>query len=111
MGRWSKNKYLRYCSPTPKMVIFGGLLLIIADFVKTTEILLLFITQELRIDRNIDFSVIIKVLLYSSALIFVITILEHIFRSNKRNIMYMVRKSLCDSSFGNPLHLVDGEIV
>lgn len=110
MGRWSKNKYLRYCSPTPKMVIFGGLLLIIAGFVKTTEILLLVITQELRIDRNIDFSVIIKALLYSSALIFVITILEHIFRINKRNIMYMVRKSLCDSSFGNPLHLVDGEI-
>lgn len=110
MGRWSKNKYLRYCSPTPKMVIFGGLLLIIAGFVKTTEILLLVITQELRIDRNIDFSVIIKVLLYSSTLIFVITIFEYIFRSNKRDIMYMVRKSLCDSSFGNPLHLVDGEI-
>lgn len=110
MGRWSKNKYLRYCSPTPKMVVFGGLLLITAGFVKTTEILLLVITQELRIDRNIDFSAVIKVLLYSSALVFVIAIFENIFRSNKRNIMYMVRKSLCDSSFGNPLHLVDGEI-
>lgn len=65
------------------MVIFGGLLLIIAGFVKTTEILLLVITKELRIDRNIDFYVIIKVLLYSSALIFVITILEHIFRSSQ----------------------------
>lgn len=110
MGRWSKNKYLRYCSLTPKMVVFGGLLLITAGFVKIIEIFLLVITHELQVDRNIDFSVMIKSLLYGAVLIFVIAILENIFRSDKRSIMYMVRKSLCDSSFGNPLHLVDGEI-
>ena len=60
MSRWSKDKYLRYCSPTPKMIIFGVVLLCITGFVKVMEILAIIITKELHKDININLSNIIE---------------------------------------------------
>lgn len=110
MGRWSRDKYLRYCSPTPKIILFGVLLLFLTGLVRVVEILVLSITQELHINTDVDFSNVIMVLLFVSASAFIFAILEYAVRSNRRNIKYIVRKRLCASSFGNPLHLRDGEI-
>ena len=110
MGRWSKDKYLRYCSPTPKMIIFGVVLLSITGLVKVLEILATIITKELHKDININLSNIITCLLYCSLLIFAVSIIEYLLRSDRRNIKYIIRKALCDTSYGNPLNLREGEV-
>lgn len=110
MSRWSKDKYLRYCSPTPKMIIFGVVLLCITGLVKVMEILAIIITKELHKDININLSNIIECLLYCSLLIFAVSIMEYVLRSDRRNIKYIIRKALCDTSFGNPLNLREGEV-
>ena len=110
MSRWSKDKYLRYCSPTPKMIIFGVVLLCITGLVKVMEILAIIITKELHKDININLSNIIECLLYCSLLIFAVSIMEYMLRSDRRNIKYIIRKALCDTSFGNPLNLREGEV-
>lgn len=110
MGRWSRDKYLQYCSPTPKITLFGVLLLFLAGLARVVEILALCISQKLHINANVDFSNVIMLLLFFSAFVFIFAILECAVRSNRRNIKYIVRKRLCASSFGNPLHLRDGEM-
>lgn len=110
MSRWSKDKYLRYCSPTPKMIIFGVVLLCITGVIKVFELLAIIIMEELHTNVNVDFSGVIACLLYCSLLIIICSILEYVLRSDRRNIKYIVRRRLCASSFGNPLHLRDGEV-
>lgn len=110
MSGWRRDSYLRYCSPTPKILLFGVVLLILAGLVKLIELFALSITKQLRFDVVVDFSNILSLVLSLSAFVFLIAILERILRGNKRNIMYIVRKRLCASCYGNPLRLREGEI-
>lgn len=110
MSGWRRDSYLRYCSVTPKILLFGVVLLVLAGLIKVVELLTLRITKQLRLDIVIDFSNIIVLILLLSVFVFLLTILERIFRSNKRNIMYILRKRLCAVCYGNPLRLKEGEI-
>ena len=110
MRVWCKDRYLRYCSPTPKMIIFGVVLLCITGMLKVLEILALIINKELHTNINIDLSNIIDCLLYCSLLTFIFSIMEYALRGDERNMKYIIRKTLCDSSFGNPLNLREGEV-
>lgn len=110
MSGWRKDKYLRYCSPTPKMIILGVSLLCVSGLIKLVEILAMIVMYEIHADTNIDFSKAVECLMYSSLMIFALSILEYALRSDRRSIKYIVRKALCDSSFGNPLNLRDGEV-
>ncbi len=110
MSCWRRDSNLRYCSPTPKILLFGAVLLLLAGLFKVFEMLAVSIVSQFDNVVIIDLSKTIIILLALSGLSFLTAILENIFRSPKRNIKYMVRKSLCDFRFGNPLHLRDGEI-
>lgn len=110
MGGWRKDSYLRYCSPTPKISIFGGVLLLFAGLIKIFEYIVISVCGLLRRSTDVDFSSAVILFIAISALVFTVAFLEYAFRSNKRNIMYIVRKILCASCFGNPLKLREGEI-
>ena len=110
MNGWRRNSYLRYCSPTPKIILFGAVILFFAGLIKVFEFLAMCITKLLRINILLDFTNIIAVFLALSAFVILLAILERIFRGSERDIKYIVRKRLCAVSFGNPLHLREGEI-
>ena len=110
MSGWRKDVYLRYCSPTPKMCIFGGVLLLLAGLTKIFEYAAVTLCGMLQADIKIDFWYGIIFFLGSAAFIFAVALIEYLTRSNKRHIKYIVRQGLCASCFGNPLHLKDGEL-
>ena len=76
------------------MIIFGVVLLCITGLVKVMEILAIIITKELHKDININLSNIIECLLYCSLLIFAVSIMEYVLRSDRRNIKYIIRRAL-----------------
>lgn len=110
MKAWSKDAHLRYGSPTAKIILFAVGALLLALVVKGAEIAVNKI--HIFIGRNSvsDYRLIYDYALVISVIVFVIATSEHLLRSNSRRILYLVRKRLCDSFYGNPLHLVDGEI-
>ena len=111
MNRWSRDKYLQYCSPTPKIILFGVLLLLFIGGVKVVEIVILRIVQKGHIKADVDSFSNIYLLFFSSSLCsFAFAVIEYVVRSDRRNIKYLIRKQLCMACFGNPLHLKDGEI-
>ena len=110
MGGWRKDSYLRYCSPTPKIMLFGGFLLLLAGLIKIFEYIVFSVCGLLQLDKDIDFTDAIIFLISISALIFVIALIEAVSRGNKKNIKYIVRQAICASCYGNPLNLREGEI-
>lgn len=110
MSGWRKDAYLRYCSPTPKIIISGGSFLLLAGLTKIFEYAAVILCGMLHSDVKIDFTYGIVFFLVSAAFIFIIAIIEYFTRSNKRHIKYIVRQRLCASCFGNPLHLKEGEL-
>lgn len=107
---WRRDAHLRYCSPTPKIIIFGVVLLLFAGLTKAFEFVVLSVIKQFHFDASVDFSNVIMLLVGLSAFVILFAILERIFRSSKRDIKYIIRKRLCDASYGNPLSLKDGEI-
>lgn len=110
MGRWHKDAYLRYCSPTPKILLFGVVLLSFTGVLKLIETLALMIVNQLRLRIAIDFTNAITFFLLFSIVVLFFSIIERILRSKRRDIKYVIRKGLCASCFGNPLNLHEGEI-
>lgn len=110
MSGWRKDAYLRYCSPTPKIILFGGVLLLFAGLTKLFEKAAVTLCGMFHVGTKIDFTFGIIFFLVTAAFIFVIALIEYVTRSNKRHIKYIVRQRLCASCFGNPLHLKEGEL-
>ena len=107
---WRRDAHLRYCSPTPKILIFGVVLLVFAGLTKAFEYVVLSVVKQFHISVTVDFTNVIMLLIGLSGSVIMFAILERIFRSSKRDIKYIVRKRLCDVSYGNPLCLKDGEL-
>ncbi len=110
MSGWRRDASLRYCSPTPKIILFGVVLLLFAGITKAFELLASSIVCSLGWDYEINFSGITTFFAVLSGLVFLISIIEKTCRGARRDIKYVIRRTLCDSSYGNPLHLKDGEI-
>ena len=110
MNGWRKNSLLKYASPTPKIILFGVGIISVAIILKLFEIVINRLYQVLGHNNNASFSSIITLLIITSLFVFLITVIEGVTRSNERRIKYMVRKRLCASYMGNPLHLIDGEV-
>lgn len=110
MSSWRKDSYLRYCSPTPKILLFGVVLLLIAGLSKILELIAICFVRLLHKNTIIDFSNLIAFFLVSSCASLIIAIIEIVLRSTKRDIKYVVRKGLCASCYGNPINLHEGEI-
>lgn len=110
MSRWSSTNKLKYIPPTPKIILFGVLLLLLAGVVKALELVMIIVYQRFCIDNIFDFSWVTRLLAFGSLFLLIIAVLEYAIRSDIRSIKYMVRQNLCDPAFGNPLHLRDGEI-
>ncbi|MBQ6734285.1 MAG: hypothetical protein IJR00_05165 [Lachnospiraceae bacterium] len=107
---WSSTNRLKYMTPTPKIALFGVLLLLLAGIAKTIEIVLFVVNQRFHILQMIDLSFVVRILFIGSVLVLLVAVLECRCRSDVRNIKHSVRQSLCDPAFGNPLHLREGEI-
>lgn len=110
MRRWKKMSYLRYCSPFPKLIILGVVAILLATLTKISEVIALRFIRLIHLRGTIDFSKVIFLFVGISISLIFIAILESMTRSDTRAIKYFVRKRLCDSRLGNPLHLVEGEI-
>lgn len=110
MRTYRSGSILRYSSPTPKIICFGAALLLLAGVMKCLELILSTIFELLYLDAMIDLSVTIFILLMMSGVLFLSAIIEAGFRSNERDLKYVVRRMLCAKCYGNPLHLRDGEI-
>lgn len=110
MSGWRKDSYLRYCSPTPKIVLFGVVLLFIAGLVKILECIAIFFIKQLHKTAIIDFTNLIVFFMTTSCIMFIVAIIEKVLRSDKRDIRFIVRKGLCANRFGNPLKLREGDI-
>ena len=108
--RWRENAIMRYLSPTPKIILLGVVTLMIAGLVKVAEYGVNRIVQYLNYDKMFDFTYCFVTLFVSGFLIIIIAIIEKNTRSDARTIRYTVRHRLCAFSYGNPLHLRDGEI-
>ncbi|MBR1816016.1 MAG: hypothetical protein IJ763_04875 [Lachnospiraceae bacterium] len=110
MGRWSKDACLRYCSPTPKIILFGVGFILLAGIVKIFEIFTSEVFRLLRIDIIVDFRLVIAILLIVAYIMGLIAIIEKITRSDERDISYSIINRLCAYNKGNPLNLKDGEL-
>ncbi|SFI40131.1 hypothetical protein SAMN04487830_1592 [Pseudobutyrivibrio sp. OR37] len=110
MRGWQKDNLLKYTSPTPKIIILGVGIFIGAGFLKGIEYVSNNLYQLLGKDYSVDFEKYITILFTIGTAIVVIAFIENIVRSDRRKIKYIVRKRLCASRMGNPLHLIEGEI-
>lgn len=108
--RWNKNAIMRYWSPTPKIILFGVVTLMIACLIKLAEYGSNVILQYLHYNKKFNFTYCFVALIVAGILIIIVAIIEKITRSDARAIRYIVRHRLCAFSYGNPLHLCDGEI-
>lgn len=110
MNRWQRYASLKYCSPTPKLIVFGVGLLFISGLLKIIEMAVSQLIVIMEWKGIADYTTAISILIEMAIIIFGIAILEYATRSDKRQIKYIVRKRLCAFHMGNPLHLTDGEI-
>ena len=110
MGRWCKDAYLRYCSPTPKIILFGVGFILLAGIVKLIEIFISEVFRLLRIDIIVDFRLVVAVLLILAYITGLTAIIEKLTRSDIRDIRYSIINRLCAYNKGNPLNLKDGEL-
>ena len=98
MSGWRRDASLRYCSPTPKIILFGVVLLLFAGITKAFELLASSIVCSLGWDYEINFSGITTFFAVLSGLVFLISIIEKTCRGARRDIKYVIRRTLCDSS-------------
>lgn len=109
MGIWHKESFLRYCI-TPRILILGMVPLMMAGILIIFEYIARNIIELLNYDVKVNFRQAIVIMCMLAGLTFLIAIIEYIFRRDEIIIKYQVLRRLCDSSFGNPLHLKEGEI-
>lgn len=110
MKRWTKDARLKYCSPTPKIMLFGVGVLLASLITKGAEYVVNRLYQLTKQNSVADYKSLIIVLIGIAMLLLSFAIFENFLRSDKRRIMYIVRNRLCASYMGNPLHLKEGEV-
>lgn len=110
MNRWTKDARLKYCSPTPKIILFGVGVLFASLLTKGAEYVVNKLYQLIKQNSIADYKSLIIVLIGIAMFLFGFAILENLLRSDKRRIMYIVRERLCASYMGNPFHLKEGEV-
>lgn len=66
--------------------------------------------QLLKINKEIDLHIYEKSMILVSICLFIVAVIEYLVRSDERRIKYLIIKRLCKVSYGNPLHLIEGEI-
>lgn len=108
--RWRQNAILKYSSPTPKIILLGVGMLLIALIIKTFEFIINQIVVALKLGKTVDFMLFFYLTLATATVIIAIAFIEKITRSDKRNIKYLVKHRLCAYKMGNPLHLRESEI-
>lgn len=110
MNRWTKDARLKYCSPTPKIMLFGVGVLFASLITKGAEYVVNRLYQLIKQNSIADYKSLIISLIGIATFLFGFAIFENFLRSDKRRIMYIVRNRLCASYMGNPLHLTEGEV-
>ena len=110
MSRWTRDACLKYCSPTPKIILSGVGILFVSLITKGAEYVVNILHQLTKQNSIADYKGLIIVLIGIAVFLFSFAVLENFLRSDNRRIMYIVRKRLCASYMGNPLHLKGGEV-
>ncbi len=110
MNGWSKDSHLKYGSPTPKIFIVGVGALLAAFLVVGAESVVNNLYLLIGNKSPVDFCRIYVFFGIVGVLFFVVAFVEIVLRSDERRIYYLVRKRLCDSYYGNPLHLCENEV-
>ena len=110
MSRWKKSSLFKYSSPTPKILLSGVGALLAAFIVNRFEYILNAIFQLLEINKGFEFGTYENSMIIVAIILFTIAPIEYLIRSDKRHIKYLIIKRLCKVAYGNPLHLIEGEI-
>lgn len=110
MRRWRENAPLRYSTPTLKFLLLGSGALGLSAVIKLAEYGLNTVRDVFEISGHADFSLYIYGCIVVASLLVVLAVVEHVTRSDVRQIRYMVIRRLCKYKYGNPLKLKDGEL-
>lgn len=101
----SKRKFY---SPTPKLLLGVGSLLIFTILVLLAEQIVIFFLRLFG-KGAANYKIAIISLLSVACILFVVAITELILRPDKRKIQYLLQQRFCDVKYGNPLNLKEGE--
>ena len=101
----SKRKFY---SPTPKLLLGVGSLLIFTILVLLAEQIVTFFLRLFE-KGAANYKIAIISLLSVACILFVVAITELMLRSNKRRIQYLLQRKFCEVKYGNPLNLKEGE--
>ena len=110
MSRWTKEIGLKYCSPTPKIIISGVGFFFAFLIIEMAEYSVNKFYHLMQMNRVADYTKLIRFMIGMTVFLFGFAILEYAIRSDECRIMYIIRRRLCDPSFGNPLQLKCDEI-
>ena len=98
---------IKFYSPTPKLFLGVGSLLILSMLILLAEQIVFFLRLFGKGAANYKIAIIS--LLSVACILFVVAITEFILRSNKRRIQYLLQRKFCEVKYGNPLNLKEGE--
>lgn len=98
----------KFYSPTPKLLLGVGSLLILSMLILLAEQIVTFFLRLFG-KGAANYKIAIISLLSVACILFVVAITELILRSNKRRIQYLLQQRFCDVKYGNPLNLKEGE--
>lgn len=98
----------KFYSPTPKLFLGVGSLLILSMLILLAEQIVTFFLRLF--EKGVaNYKIAIISLLSVACILFVVAITEFILRSNKRRIQYLLQRKFCEVKYGNPLNLKEGE--
>lgn len=99
---------IRKYSPTPKLFLGVGSLLILSMLILLAEQIVTFFLRLFG-KGAANYKTAIISLLSVACILFVVAITELMLRSNKRRIQYLLQRKFCEVKYGNPLNLKEGE--
>lgn len=98
----------KYYSPTPKLLLGVGSLFILAMLILLAEQIVTFFLRLFG-KGAANYKIAIISLLSVACIVFVVAIIELIFRSDRRKILYLLQQRFCEVKYGNPLNLKEGQ--
>lgn len=109
MHKWRENALLKYATPSVRILVLALVFVLMGILILLSQMGLNSF-KEMVGGSHYDFtSNAFKCFGVAVALV-IIAAVEQYTRSDVRQIRYMVRARLCDSKYGNPLSLRDGQI-
>ena len=110
MFRWKEHAPLRYASPSVRILVLALVVALIGIMILLMQMGINSFREMAGVSRCDDFTSDAIKFFVAAIILAIIAAVEQYTRSDIRQIRYMVRARLCDSKYGNPLSLRDGQM-